>query len=269
MLYELLTAAGVDRVDLVLSTRGGSVETARKLATVLRETLSGFRVLVADRARSAGTMLCLAADDVVMGPLAELGPIDPHATATPQPEQGPGMISSEDVRRFPEMAREWFGVDDADDALQTLALVAQRVFPTTLTSIYRFDQLMRQIARELLGYQLPEAADSEVDAIVERLLRMGHSHDYPLMRAEAERLGLRVRREPPGAERDLWALVRRLRAPLDPPGSSAIESPVALAAVGGEARLLVHHRDEGGDIRSTWEPADPSTDDGQAEEAIG
>jgi hypothetical protein len=193
----------------VLSTTGGSVTTARKIALLLREYAQHLTILVPYRARSAGTLLCLSANELVLGPMAELGPIDSHiGSAGSLPPDAPGMISAEDIRAFRQMAEDWFGVRREEDRLQVLALVAQRIFPTSLSSFYRFDKLVRQVANELLEYQLPEADASTRQRIVDKLVGGYLAHDYVLSRREAQELGLRVRQPSPQEEALLWDLCR-------------------------------------------------------------
>ena len=68
-------------VDLLLHTGGGDIDATEKLATMLwaRIGASGtLRVVVPDMAKSAGTLLALAADAIVMSDSSDLGPIDPQ-----------------------------------------------------------------------------------------------------------------------------------------------------------------------------------------------
>lgn len=199
-------------LDVVLSTGGGTITAARRLALLLREYGSQIAILVPYRARSAGTLLCLSANELLMGPMAELGPLDPQIGMTgSMPPDAPATISAQDIQVFPAMARDWFGVERAEDRLQVLALVAQRIFPTSLSTFYRSDRLMRQIAEELLAYQLP---DVEVDTrrhIVQQLVAGYAAHDYAITRAEARLLGLRVRFPSSQEEQCIWDLEQALR----------------------------------------------------------
>jgi len=69
----------VDNLDLILHTPGGSGETAEKVVEVCRKHCRGeFRVIVPNMAKSAGTLIALGADTIVMGYCSELGPIDPQ-----------------------------------------------------------------------------------------------------------------------------------------------------------------------------------------------
>jgi ClpP class serine protease len=131
VVYDCLRQIGqTQRLDLVLFTSGGKVTIARRLALLLREFTQYLTILVPYRARSAGTLLCLSANELILNPTAELGPIDAHiGSVGPTPPDAPGLISAEDVRAFRQMAEDWFGVNREKDRLQVLALLAQLYFP--------------------------------------------------------------------------------------------------------------------------------------------
>lgn len=207
-LYHLLRQLGsVSRLDLVLYASGGPIVVAHKLAHLLRSYAPEVNVLVPYKARSSATLLCLAANEIVMGPLAELSPLDPHLGSGTEGIAGsPLMISAEEVRTFSTMAEEWFGVTREDHALQMLTLVAQRIFPTSLSAFYRADQQMRHIASDLLRYQLSDTDEHQRQRIVDQLVAGYHGHDYSISISEAARLGLRAR--PASREEDdaLWNL---------------------------------------------------------------
>lgn len=79
LLYDC--AKGCD-IDLLIQSPGGDVDTAEKLVIMLRERARGFRVIVTERAKSAATMIALAADEILMSSTSELGPIDPQIQTT-------------------------------------------------------------------------------------------------------------------------------------------------------------------------------------------
>lgn len=209
-LYRCLRLLGHrEQLDVVVSTNGGSIQAARQLLFLLREFTDKLNVLVPRRARSAGTLLCLGADELVLGPLAELGPIDANMGAEMSTESGVhgGMISAEDIRLFRAMAREWFHVDGPDDGIQLLALVASRVSPTSISSLYRFDKMVRAIAEEILETQMTgeENADKRA-AIIGQLVEGYQSHDAVISRKDARALGLRVT-EPSSDLEELFLLL--------------------------------------------------------------
>ena len=67
-------------LDMMLHTPGGDVNVAEKLMLMVRERIGNafLRVIVPDFAKSAGTLMALAANSIVMSDSSELGPIDPQ-----------------------------------------------------------------------------------------------------------------------------------------------------------------------------------------------
>lgn len=68
-------------IDFLLHTPGGEVDAAEKIVSMLRAAVGKqgrFRVVVPDFAKSAGTLISLAADKILMSDSSELGPIDPQ-----------------------------------------------------------------------------------------------------------------------------------------------------------------------------------------------
>ena len=81
---ELLSdiAAG-DPVDLMIETNGGKTDSTEAIVSILQNRIKDLRVVVANAAKSNGTLIALAAREIVMGPSSELGPIDPHLNGIP------------------------------------------------------------------------------------------------------------------------------------------------------------------------------------------
>lgn len=80
-LYDQLRAMGPQpAIDLVLHTMGGDAEAPSRIVALLREYCDELAVLIPHRAHSAGTLLALGANEIVMTPLSILGPIDPQRT---------------------------------------------------------------------------------------------------------------------------------------------------------------------------------------------
>lgn len=68
-------------IDLMLHTFGGDVDAAEKLISMLRAAVAStasLRVIVPDVAKSAGTLMALGANEIVMSDTSELGTIDPQ-----------------------------------------------------------------------------------------------------------------------------------------------------------------------------------------------
>ena len=117
-LYEQLLDIGSDetnRIDLILYTRGGNVETPWKLVNKIREFCSEFNVVIPFRAHSAGTMIALGADNILMSPMSELGPIDPSLQIQPGAPEKLLLLSNpgvEDVVAYVTFLTERAGISD-------------------------------------------------------------------------------------------------------------------------------------------------------------
>jgi ClpP class serine protease len=64
------------KLDLILETPGGSGEVAEDLVKAMRNKYEDIAVIVPGWAKSAGTIMAMAGDEILMGPHSGLGPID-------------------------------------------------------------------------------------------------------------------------------------------------------------------------------------------------
>jgi len=72
----LLSLGEVDELNLIINSPGGDGTVAEKIIELCRAYCKTFRVAVPNRAKSAATIICLGADEIVMGYCSEIGPID-------------------------------------------------------------------------------------------------------------------------------------------------------------------------------------------------
>lgn len=87
-LLEGKTGTDTD-LDLLLQSPGGDIDVAEKIVYMCRDRSRSFRVIVAESAKSAATLIALAADEIIMGYTSELGPIDPQIAVDVTPEGMP------------------------------------------------------------------------------------------------------------------------------------------------------------------------------------
>src|SRR5258708_6035800 len=88
MMPGLMTAVkGLDKsrgLDLILHTPGGEINATEQIVFYRREVFNGdIRAIVPHLAMSAGTMIALASQKIVMGLHSNLGPIDPQVGGGP------------------------------------------------------------------------------------------------------------------------------------------------------------------------------------------
>lgn len=115
----MATLHGMDwtkNLVLILHTPGGATNAAETVVAYLRSKFARIEVIVPTYAMSAGSMLALAADHIVMGRQSQLGPIDP------QMQVGGRMISARAVvEQFKRAQRDVVG-DPESGAVGDLAM---------------------------------------------------------------------------------------------------------------------------------------------------
>ena len=184
------------KISLVLHTMGGNTMAAWNLVGMLRMFCDELEIIVPARARSAGTLMCLGADTVLMTKQATLGPIDPSLSGPLNP-QIPGAapdarapVSVEAIRGYIEMAKQDFGVKGSTEMAEVLNQLSNKVHPLVLGSIFRSRSQIQSLARDLLKTQVKDATKTK--KIIEFLCSESGSDDYTINRREAKQLGLNV-----------------------------------------------------------------------------
>ncbi|WP_375771510.1 hypothetical protein NR798_11575 [Archangium gephyra] len=214
-LYDTLRGLGRPaRLDVVFYCKGGVVNAARRIALLLHSFTDHLTFIVPHRCESAGTITALAARELVAGPVAVFSPIDPLLQTAPSAQgSGPLAASSEDVRLFSQMAKDWFGLEEGEAKRQAMSVLCENIFPTTLTSFYRSILEARLICAELLALHMAHEPEARRARIADQLLFGHHSHTYALTRDDMASLGLPIRRDEP-AEDLAWEIARALRSAL-------------------------------------------------------
>ena len=75
-------------IDFLIISNGGDPIVALRIITILRERFEHISVIVPYVAFSAATILALGADEIVMHPYSNLGPVDPQLSVTKMNEIG-------------------------------------------------------------------------------------------------------------------------------------------------------------------------------------
>lgn len=239
--YDALRNIGhSERLSVVVYCRGGAVNAARRLALLLHEHTDHLAFIVPHFCESAGTVMALAAREIIAGPLAIFSPIDPHLTASNSAQDSaPPALSAQDVRLFWRMAQEWFGLDEQAAKDRALPLLCDNIFPTTLTSFHRCTQELQLIGNTLLGLHMRDSSDMFRKQIVDTLLFDYHSHTYALTGEDMLRIGLPVRRDA-GIEASAWSLADAIRAHMGPESRESFEhdgyDALLVTRAGGQRR---------------------------------
>jgi Serine dehydrogenase proteinase len=216
----LLQERPVPRLDIFLCSNGGSGALPWRLISLFREFAQKIGVLIPYRAYSAATMVALGADEIVMHPFAEMGPIDPTVSndfnpVDPNTQQRIG-ISVEDVKAYVSFVKDSVGIRHEDELVKTLEILANKVHPLALGNVERFISQSRMIARKILLTHMVEADQHKIEEVVETLASKLYFHGHPINRKEAKNeLGLKVAENPtPQLETAMWKLYLDFEADL-------------------------------------------------------
>ncbi len=197
------------KIDLILYTRGGAVETPWKIVTKIRQFSSELAVTIPFRAYSAGTMIALGADKILMSPMSELGPIDPSLQIQPGALGNPFLIPDpgvEDVAAYVTFLTRRAGISDQAPLAETVKVLAEHLTPTLLGRLERTYSHIRLVARKLLSLVNPPYPEASIDAISEALTEKMYAHGHGIGVNEAAELGLRAERMEPSLESLVWQL---------------------------------------------------------------
>jgi hypothetical protein len=203
----------VETISLFLHTRGGVTLGAWSLVNLIRQFTRRLEIIVPAKAHSAGTLMCLGADSIMMTRQATLGPIDPSVNGPLNPEipgappQQRAPVSVEAINGFISFAKSELNLDTDEGKLGVLRSLTDRVHPLVLGEVYRSRSQIRMLGRRLIRNQMDDP--EKVDKVLDFLCSESGSHDYTIYRQEArDELGLRVER-PDDA---LYAIIRDLHA---------------------------------------------------------
>jgi ClpP class serine protease len=156
-------------IDFVAHTPGGLVLAAGQIAHALRRRRGKVTVFVPHYAMSGGTLIALAADEIVMDPDAVLGPVDPQL----------GQLPAASILTVLERKE----TKDIDDNTLILADVARK-------ALVQVQVMVRDLLRERMPVE-------QAEALAVTLSTGTWTHDYAITAEEAKGLGLPVSTEFP------------------------------------------------------------------------
>jgi ClpP class serine protease len=169
-------------LDLVVHTPGGLVLASEQIARALHRHPARVTVIVPHYAMSGGTLLALAADEVLMDENAVLGPVDPQVGAWP----AASIIKVTETKP----------IDHVNDETLILADLARKA--------------QTQIREAVLEVLLDDFPPERAGYIADELTTGKWTHDYPLTVEVLVELGLRVETDLPLEVFDLMDLYPQL-----------------------------------------------------------
>ncbi|RLI30476.1 hypothetical protein DRO53_02675 [Candidatus Bathyarchaeota archaeon] len=156
-------------ICLIIHTPGGLVLAAAQIALALKDHPAKKKVIVPHYAMSGGTLIALAADEIVMDPHAVLGPVDPQLADSTR-----GSLPAVSIIR----AVQQKGVDKVDDETLIKADIAAK-------AVKQMEELIVRLTRDKLG-------EEKARKLAEALAGGQWTHDYPITVEQLRELGLPV-----------------------------------------------------------------------------
>ncbi len=139
-------------IDLILHTPGGLVLAAEQIARAVDNHPGRVTVMIPHYAMSGGTLIALAADEIIMDHNAVLGPVDPQINGFP----AESIMNVARQKSFDEISDETLILDN----------IAQKAV-----------QQLEHFIRKLLKDKLTEA---EIENIIKNLCHGKYTHDFPI-----------------------------------------------------------------------------------------
>ena len=174
-------------IDLIVHTPGGLVLAAMQIARAVEAHPAKVTVFVPVYAMSGGTLIALAADEIVLGEFSVLGPIDPQIMGLP-------AASILHARNAKPAA-------DVFDLTHVLADVSEKA--------------LDQVKRGAVEIMTPRMGVAEAEMLAEKLAGGHWTHDYALTAKEAAHLGLPIKT---GMPQDILKLMRLYPQPVQRSG---------------------------------------------------
>lgn len=206
MIYDCLNYGNLD-IDLLIHSSGGDIDAAEKIVSLIRGQVKSLRVIVSERAKSAATLIALAADEILMSDTSELGPIDPQVivrTATGQPVMRPAQSFLDGLKRILQETQQTGILNPA------YYPILSHLDPALIDFCEKAIARSKQFARRWLEHHMCAGNSQKAEAIARQLCDVERyaSHGAVINYAEAQAIGLEVNYIP--ANQTLWEAIWRL-----------------------------------------------------------
>lgn len=190
-------------LDIIIDSPGGEANVAEKLAIMCREHCKTMRAIILNSAKSAATMWAIASDNILMGYLSEIGPIDPQIRMVDPRGQFtfvPAQSLIDGVLQVHQMLQQ--GID------QRIAIaLVQKLDPAIIDVASKAISFSKVFAETWLSQHMLkddlQKAKSAAEALSDN--RRWLSHGKRIGIKEAQDLGLKV--EPIPRKSKLWKVL--------------------------------------------------------------
>lgn len=180
-------------IDFLIISNGGDPICSLRICNILRERFEKVHVLVPYVAYSAATLLALGANDIIMHPFSNLGPVDPQMTQIQQLPNGQTIkkaFAAGDLINYFKFVKEDVGITDQTALSDAFHVLTASLEPTAIGAAKRSNQLSIALSEKLLSYHMTDV--NKATTISKSLMTSFYHHGYAVSRSEAKKIGLTI-----------------------------------------------------------------------------
>ena len=198
----------VDKLAVYLRSDGGSGMVSLRIIHLLRSFVKELILLAPSECASAATMLALGCDEIHMGPLSSLSPVDSSMVHQLSPVDKVGNKVSISFDELSRVVKLWNKEDTNNDRLYDIleSNKTQNVYsnldnpykhlynhihPLVFGAVDRHSSLSARICREVLSYHIQD--QETIQRITDTLNHDYPAHGYPITQKEATHIGLPIK----------------------------------------------------------------------------
>jgi len=183
--------AKIAKLDLFLHSPGGFIDAAYKIVRICKDYSNEFNVIVPIAAKSAATVICLGANEIVMTSLSELGPIDPIIQHPYKPEV---RVPARAIKDF----FDFISSTETSDKIpldQNVKNQMTSLFDPYLIGSYQTAlKSSKQIAKILLSEGVLRGNEAKIEEVVNKFTEYYVSHSFFIDRNIVRDMGLNVKK---------------------------------------------------------------------------
>lgn len=177
---EELNRHDISNLHLLINSLGGGVSSSFKIARALCMNFDNITVYVPHMAISGGTLVALAGNNIVLGEMSSISPIDPQTT-----RNGKQVSANSLIRMFTQL-NSYFSDMHPKDAPYPWKALADKLDPVEVQEYIDASNMMEKHARQILDQHIDD--DEELERIIRKLTNEYPTHSYAITFPEAENI---------------------------------------------------------------------------------
>jgi len=198
------------KLALYIRSNGGQGMTSLRIINLIRSFTDKLILLAPSECASAATMLALGCDEIYMGPLSSLSPVDSSLTHQLSPVDGLNNSVPVSLDELWRVLRLWKeagtgkkstktetqtsllkNIKNTDETENPYKYLYEYVHPLVFGAVDRYSSLSVRICKEILGYHFKD--EKQIEKITNSLNYDYPAHGYPITMMEAKRIGLPIK----------------------------------------------------------------------------